>query len=58
MTDIVCTKQRPWNRTQRPPRGDGSIQHPDAHIITDNGALKPSTMVCPHCGVTFTSQDG
>lgn len=57
MIDVVCTKKRPWNRVQRPPRGEGQIRHPDAVVIRDHGALKGTDMACPHCGVKFTSHD-
>ena len=56
MADVICTKKRPWNRVQRPPRGEGKIRHPDAVAIRDR-ALKGVDMECPHCGVKFTSHD-
>lgn len=57
---MICTKDKPWDRIQRPPRGEGRIVHPDAREVGDQEDGYPGgdiiRMECPHCGVDWKEE--
>lgn len=55
--DVICTKDRPWDKHTRPKRGKGRVVHPDANEIRQRDGYPGGDVVdyeCPNCGVKFS----